>query len=81
MAQTLVGFCQLKQCLKTWTLSLPEVPSVWWVETEQRAQGRADGRGGECLRIWTDIMAVLEAMQKKKKTYVCCLKFDPHHFL
>lgn len=37
------------------------------LRTEQRAQGGADGSDSECLRIWTDIMAVLEVMQKTKQ--------------
>lgn len=36
------------------------------LRTEQTAQGGSDGRNWRVLRIWSDIMTVLEVMQKKK---------------
>lgn len=48
------------------------------LRTEQTAQGGSDGRKWQMLRIWSDIMTVLEVMQKKIPC-ICCLLFDTHH--
>lgn len=35
---------------------------------------------GECLRIWSEIMADLRS-HEKKNTYICCIRFDSDCFL
>lgn len=40
------------------------------LRTEQTAQGGSDGRNWRVLRIWSDIMTVLEVMQKQNSLYL-----------
>lgn len=40
------------------------------LRTEQTAQGGPDGRNWRVLRMWSNIMAVLEVMQKKNSLYL-----------
>lgn len=35
---------------------------------------------GECLRIWSEIMADLRG-RAKKNAYICCIRFDSRYFL